>query len=74
MASVNEKNYRMVRLPVGLVEELEKLGGELLVAHEQGRTEVEICEQGERVWVPLHVVIAKALADYQGHRERSRAK
>lgn len=69
-----EANYRMVRLPKDLAERLDRIGAELLAAHEAGRTKrVKVTEQGERgSWVSLAETIRVCVDDFEAHKERSR--
>jgi DNA-directed RNA polymerase sigma subunit (sigma70/sigma32) len=62
------KAWRMVRVPVGLATKLTDLAEDLLQAHILGRTRLpnEYCER-----VPIHAVIARAVAEMESHRKRS---
>ena len=71
------KRSHLVRVPFALYEQLVRLAEEIGLAKEMGRgyADVPFTEQGARgTWVPLAAVIARALNDFEKHRERSANK
>lgn len=71
------QNRVMVSVPKELKERLDRIAKEMTESYEKGRgyQNVPITEQGTRgTWIPLASVIAKALDELEGHRERSNKK
>lgn len=64
------RRWKTVRVPLDLAERLERLARSLEDAHSTGRAPLppHLVEG-----VPLHHVIARAVDDLEGHRERARA-
>jgi hypothetical protein len=67
------KRSKMVRVPIALHDRLTRRAEYILRMKEQGRgyDDVPLAEQGQRVIVPLHAVIARGLDEDEGHRRRS---
>lgn len=73
---MSNKNRVMVSVPKALKERLDRLAGELMASYEKGigNQDLELTDQGSRgTWVPLHVLISKALDELEDHKKRSKA-
>src|SRR3954465_10210197 len=66
MASIEWQN---IRVPKALHIRLTALAGEMLIAHEEGRSQLP---SAYVEFVPLHHVITKALDELDGHKSRAR--
>jgi len=67
------QQYSNIRVPVALHQRLVRVSNEILLAKELGRgyDAVPFMEQGETVRVSLPAVIARALDEFESHRQRS---